>query len=144
MPAFILWHLQLRRKLKMLCSGIMGLGVLASIATIIRMPYVPGYAAETDKLYKIGFVILWTVVELGLGILAGSLPSLRKFFKSLAKDKSSGDKTSFGTDLVTIGAIRQNRAERGPITANNESEGYLIADLNYPGDHVLLLLLKPQ
>lgn len=68
--------------------------------------------SHTDK---IGFVILWTVVELGLGIVAGSLPSMRKFFKSLAKDKSSGDKPSFGTDLVTIGASRQNRAERGPM-----------------------------
>ncbi|KAH6995176.1 hypothetical protein EDB80DRAFT_815319 [Ilyonectria destructans] len=114
MPGFILWNLQLRRKLKIICSGILGLGVLASIATIIRMPYVLGYAAKTDKLHKTGFVILWTVVELGLGI-AGSLPSMRNLFKTLAKDKSSGDKTSFGTDLVTIGASRQNGAERGPM-----------------------------
>lgn len=28
MPGFILWHLQLRRKLKIICSGILGLGVL--------------------------------------------------------------------------------------------------------------------
>lgn len=53
---------------------------------------------------KLSFVILWTVVELNLGIIAGSLPSLRKFFKSLSNDHSSGDSHALGTDLVTLGA----------------------------------------
>ncbi|KAK7432908.1 hypothetical protein QQZ08_000379 [Neonectria magnoliae] len=117
MPAFILWHLQLRRKLKLLSMGILGVGVLASIATIIRMLYVPDYAATENKLYKLGFVILWTVVELSLGILAGSLPSLRKFFKSLSKDHSSGGHNSLGTDLVTIGGVSRNRNRVTPGAA---------------------------
>ncbi|KAL2675068.1 hypothetical protein Neosp_011248 [[Neocosmospora] mangrovei] len=79
LPAFIVWNLQLRRKLKLLSFGILGVD-------------------------KIGFIILWTVVELSLGILAGSLPSLRKFFKSLAKDQSTGEHGNiYGSDLVTIG-----------------------------------------
>ncbi|KAH7177002.1 hypothetical protein EDB81DRAFT_875786 [Dactylonectria macrodidyma] len=109
LPAFFLWHLQLRRKLKMICFGILGVGIFASIATIIRMPYVQGYAATTDKIYKVGFVILWTVVELGLGVIAGSLPSLRKLFKSLSKDHSTGDQASYGTDLVTIGGNNRSK-----------------------------------
>ncbi|KAF4999861.1 hypothetical protein FDECE_11360 [Fusarium decemcellulare] len=109
MPAFILWNLQLRRKLKLLSFGIMGVGVLASIATIIRMLYVPYYAATSDKLYKLCFILLWTVVELGLGILAGSLPSLRKFFKSLAKDHSTRENNSYGTDLATIGGNNRHK-----------------------------------
>ncbi|KAH8685102.1 integral membrane protein [Ilyonectria robusta] len=113
MPGFILWHLQLRRKLKLLCSGILGLGVLAG--HYLYHPCAVRQHVVSSHTDMIGFIILWTVVELGLGIVAGSLPSLRKFFTSLAKDKSSGDKTSFGTDLVTIGASRQTRAERGPL-----------------------------
>ncbi len=60
----------------------------------------------------IGNIILWTVVETGLGVVAGSLPSLRTFFKHLAKDASTQDyENSNGTDLVTIGKIkgRHNR-----------------------------------
>ncbi|UPK97749.1 hypothetical protein LCI18_008684 [Fusarium solani-melongenae] len=113
LPAFIVWNLQLRRKLKLLSFGILGVGVLASIATIIRMPYIPSYAAKSDKLYKIGFIILWTVVELSLGILAGSLPSLRKFFKSLSKDQSTGEHGNmYGSDLVTIGGGNSAKPQR--------------------------------
>ncbi|EPE07941.1 integral membrane protein [Ophiostoma piceae UAMH 11346] len=105
LPAFILWNLQLRRRLKILCFAILSVGVLASIATIVRMPYVPSYASNDDKLYKLANVILWTVIELSLGIIAGSLPSLRKFFKKLAEDNSSRD-DSYGTDLAMRGAKR--------------------------------------
>ncbi|VUC31972.1 unnamed protein product [Clonostachys rosea] len=106
MPAFILWNLQIRRNLKLLAFGILGVGALASIATIVRMVYVPDLAAKTDKLYKLGFVILWTVVEMSLGIIAGSLPSLRKFFRGLSRDKSIRDRESYGTELVTISRRR--------------------------------------
>ena len=57
---------------------------------------------------QVGNIILWTVVECGVGIVAGSLPSLRAFFKSLAKDRSTDDQScSNGTDLVTIGRVRE-------------------------------------
>ncbi|KAJ0141244.1 Pyrroline-5-carboxylate reductase [Fusarium oxysporum f. sp. albedinis] len=36
---------------------------------------------------QVGNIILWTVVECGVGIVAGSFPSLRAFFKSLARYK---------------------------------------------------------
>ncbi|CAH0046421.1 unnamed protein product [Clonostachys solani] len=119
MPAFILWNLQIRRNLKLLAFGVLGIGILASIATAARMAYVLGYAAKTNKLYKLGFVILWTVVEMSLVIIAGSLPSLRKFFKGLSKYRSSGDEDSYGTELVTIGG---KRSEPPPIVPSYDYE----------------------
>ncbi|ROT36141.1 hypothetical protein SODALDRAFT_363004 [Sodiomyces alkalinus F11] len=55
-------------------------------------------------------ILLWTVVECGLGslgIIAGSLPMLRAFFKHLCDDDSTKDhNNSANTDLVTIGHMK--------------------------------------
>lgn len=65
------------------------------------------YTNSSDKLLdSIGNIILWTVVECSLGIIAGSMPMLRKLFKSLRKDDSSYNIDSNDINLVTIGKIR--------------------------------------
>ncbi|EFX05739.1 integral membrane protein [Grosmannia clavigera kw1407] len=116
LPAFILWDLQLRRKLKLLCYSILAVGVLL-------------ICGNFSCIDKIGDVIVWTVVELSLGILAGSLPSLRKLFKSLSADHSTGDQ-SYGTDLPTLGRRKRNRATQNDtydcelnITVRAERDG---------------------
>ncbi|RKL10232.1 hypothetical protein BFJ68_g8848 [Fusarium oxysporum] len=81
-------------------------GSRASIATIIRLPYSPAYSQPSDQLYSIGNIILWTVVECSLGIIAGSMPMLRKLFKALRKDDSSYARGTDDINLVTIGQVR--------------------------------------
>ncbi|KPM36433.1 hypothetical protein AK830_g10134 [Neonectria ditissima] len=109
-PVFILWNLQMRKTLKKMVALVLGLGVLASIATIIRMPYSSVYSHTTNLLHDIGNIILWTVVECDLGIIAGSMPMLRSYIKKFAKDESSykgGYQGGSGDlNLVTIGKIK--------------------------------------
>ncbi|KAH8820254.1 hypothetical protein F5884DRAFT_849523 [Xylogone sp. PMI_703] len=106
-PIFILRNVQMRATLKRLTRLVLGVGALASVATIIRMPYSTAYSNPKNLLYNVGNVVLWTVVECGLGIIAGSMPMLRKLIKGLAKDESSL-KASTGpdVDLVTIGRVK--------------------------------------
>lgn len=54
----------------------------------------------------IGNIILWTVIECSLGIIAGSMPMLRKLFKALRKDDSSYARGTDDINLVTIGQVR--------------------------------------
>ncbi|VUC29438.1 unnamed protein product [Clonostachys rosea] len=112
-PIILVRRLQMRAKLKIYAQLIMGLGILASIASIVRVPYSNAYLKPDDFIYQVSNIILWTVVECGVGIVAGSLPSLRAFFKSLAKDKSTNPSGSYATDLVTIGQMRagQDRSQ---------------------------------
>ncbi|KAH8654192.1 hypothetical protein BGZ61DRAFT_594821 [Ilyonectria robusta] len=105
-PVFILWNLQMRKTLKKMIALVLGLGVLASIATIIRMPYSSVYSHTTDLLHDIGNIILWTVVECDLGIIAGSMPMLRTYIRMFAKDESSYQGGSGDLNLVTIGRIK--------------------------------------
>ncbi|CAG9986418.1 unnamed protein product [Clonostachys byssicola] len=100
-PAFMLWSLRIRRYLKLLASGILGIGILASTAMIVRMIYVLSYGKSTNKLHKIGYIILWAVVEISLGIIAGSLPSVHQSSKGRSKDSTSR-RDSYGTELGTI------------------------------------------
>ncbi|WAO90845.1 Hypothetical protein NCS54_00828800 [Fusarium falciforme] len=109
-PMVLVRKLQMRSKLKLYAQLIMGLGVLASIASIIRVPYSNAYLQPANFVYSVANIILWTVVEYGVGIIAGSLPSLRAFFKSLAKDKSTQEYSgSHHTDLLTIGRVRDRQ-----------------------------------
>lgn len=55
---------------------------------------------------KIGNIIMFTVIEIGLGITAGSLPSLREL-RGRSKDKSTRRRDSYGTELLSIGGKRR-------------------------------------
>ncbi|KAL7940704.1 hypothetical protein V8C42DRAFT_349298 [Trichoderma barbatum] len=103
-PYFILRDTMMRPRLKLYVNFILGLGLTAGIASIIRVPYSNAYDKADDTVYHVGDIVLWTVVETGVGVIAGSLPSLRAFFKHLAKDVSTNeDQNSAGTKLVHIG-----------------------------------------
>ncbi|KAF4950245.1 hypothetical protein FSARC_13262 [Fusarium sarcochroum] len=102
-PIFILWNLQMAKKLKKMAALVMGVGVLASIATIVRMPYSSVYSEPENLLYGVGHIILWTVVECSLGIIAGSMPILRKLIAGLSNDESSYSRDFNNYNLETIG-----------------------------------------
>ena len=113
-PCYIVSKLQMprRRKLSVIC--ILGLGILASIATLIRMPYLRYY--DTDKypheflctlphdeiiqifgqranmicaLVHVGIIVMCSSAECSLGIIACSLPPLRKFLQVYYENWSS-------------------------------------------------------
>ncbi|KAJ4090245.1 hypothetical protein NW756_006602 [Fusarium oxysporum] len=82
LPALMLYKAQMKLATKVSISMVLGLGALASVATIIRMPFVLFYFhPNPDYLYLHCHVSLWSTVEAGIGIIAGSLPALRKFVK---------------------------------------------------------------
>ncbi|KAK1975147.1 hypothetical protein LZ30DRAFT_606285 [Colletotrichum cereale] len=113
-PFFLLRHVQMRSRLKLYIRMILGLGVLAGIASIIRVPFTNAYMKANDVLYYTGNIVQWTIVECGLGIIAGSLPTLRAFFKRLVSDESTQEdyKRSGDTNLVTFGQVK---VRKGPI-----------------------------
>ncbi|KZL82622.1 hypothetical protein CI238_04176 [Colletotrichum incanum] len=88
-PIFLLRHIQMRPQLKLYIQLIFGLGLVAGVASIVRLGFTDAYMDTTDFLHDTGKVVLCTVFECGLGIIAGSLPILRTFFARLAKDYST-------------------------------------------------------
>ncbi|KAI9157968.1 hypothetical protein HJFPF1_05953 [Paramyrothecium foliicola] len=89
-PIFILWNTQMKIRTKFSVAIILTLGAIASITTIARMPLLKYYKEpENNYLYHMGFVILLSIGECGIGLIAGSLPMLRRLIQGwLGKDDS--------------------------------------------------------
>ncbi|RYP27266.1 hypothetical protein DL768_011252 [Monosporascus sp. mg162] len=79
-PYLVVRNLEMPRRSKYSIIIILGIGVLASVACVARIPYLSYYTKTENVLYGVGYVILWSAVESAVGIIAGSLPSLRKLF----------------------------------------------------------------
>ncbi|KAI0131872.1 hypothetical protein BJ170DRAFT_611588 [Xylariales sp. AK1849] len=91
LPAFLIWGLNMKQKQKITLCGILAVGVVASVSTIVRFPNLRFYAIPEDQLMHFGDVVLWTIVECGLGITAGSLPSLRPLLRKVGFSSNKSD-----------------------------------------------------
>ncbi|KAL3253449.1 hypothetical protein ABHI18_009489 [Aspergillus niger] len=79
MPAVLIWRLQMDRRTKIALAGVLSLGALESVAVIIRIPYLHTYH-DTNLLYATYQIDFWSIIEIGIGITAGSLATLRPLF----------------------------------------------------------------
>ncbi|KAI0138165.1 hypothetical protein F4776DRAFT_663304 [Hypoxylon sp. NC0597] len=87
LPALLLWNLNMKPKTKVLLAFVLALGALASISTCIRLGYTHVYknvkVLPKDFLRLGARLIVWAIVECGIGIIAGSLPPLQPLFRRL-------------------------------------------------------------
>lgn len=88
-PIFIIRGLNMKKSLKLSTGFILGLGGIACLAAILRIPSQLESVGDdgANELYKIGSFILWSEVETGLGIIASCLPMLRKLLRSFDAEK---------------------------------------------------------
>ncbi|KAI6764108.1 hypothetical protein HG530_007897 [Fusarium avenaceum] len=82
LPIFMLYRSNMRKATKVSVSIILGLAALASLCTIVRLPYLRAFSHPDNYLYNVAYIMLWSTLESGIGIVAGSLPSLRKLVSS--------------------------------------------------------------
>ncbi|KAH7139778.1 hypothetical protein B0J13DRAFT_447691 [Dactylonectria estremocensis] len=94
-PFFIVWSLQMHRRTKISVVGVLSLGVLASIAALMRIvsyKYIDISKYPDDYMVSEGRLLLWSVFESSFAIIACSLPSLKLFTKCLngSTNRSTG------------------------------------------------------
>lgn len=109
-PIMLLRHVQLAPRIKILTMIILSLGLLASVTTTVRIAYAWAFVTPNDRFYETGKIILATVLECDLGIIAGSSPMLRPLFPGYLSSNPSRFKKSSrlaGGGLVTIGGERR-------------------------------------
>jgi len=82
LPVPMLWDVKMSIQVKASLILILGLGVFASTATIVRLKYIVALTDPTDILYAFARTLIWTVTEAGIGISAASIATLRPLFKS--------------------------------------------------------------
>ncbi|RHZ63772.1 uncharacterized protein CDV56_107339 [Aspergillus thermomutatus] len=120
MPALLVWNLQMNRKTKIALGSILSLGAVASVAVIIRLPFLH-YYKDDDFLYSTYQIAIWSVIETGLGITAGSLVTLRPLFRwfldgspSYGRHRRSGKRSSRQYPLTSLSGDPSKKNSRDP------------------------------
>ncbi|KFY36228.1 hypothetical protein V494_05202 [Pseudogymnoascus sp. VKM F-4513 (FW-928)] len=117
LPAVLLWNIQMKAKVKFSVAVILGLGAFASCATIVRLSYLTLYDNPAEFMFGTGKIGLWSIIEEGIGITAGSLHALRPLL-SLPIFGSNGSSDNTGGSASASNRFKQSnghQAQRGDI-----------------------------
>ncbi|KAJ3486784.1 hypothetical protein NLG97_g6544 [Lecanicillium saksenae] len=83
LPIPMLWNVKMTKQAKVTVVLILGLGIFASVATLIRVKFLAGLTETDDLLYSATDALLWTMVEPGVAIIASSLATIRPLLRAL-------------------------------------------------------------
>ncbi|KAJ5972513.1 uncharacterized protein N7479_002431 [Penicillium vulpinum] len=93
LPIFLVRNLHMRRQTKIAVMGILSMACIASSAVIVRIPFVESFQ-NPDFLYATYQIAIWSNVEAGLGITAGSLATLRPLLRKWTGSRSDPEYSS--------------------------------------------------
>ncbi|KAG6359417.1 hypothetical protein INS49_012938 [Diaporthe citri] len=82
-PAPLFWNLNVNRRTRVWLIAVLGLGVFACAASIIKRVYLYNLGNYSDWLWDSRNISIWHVVELNTGVVAGSLPAMRPLFRGV-------------------------------------------------------------
>lgn len=123
-PASMFWNLKMELSQKLKLSAIMGLGVIAMVASIIKTVKLQAITSTGDLTYAMAELAIWWTIEAYLVLLAVSMPSLRPVLKSkkgTSRAATAGDSrkgSSFHSSWRRIGS--SNAADRGSLQGYTE------------------------
>ncbi|KAF2020014.1 hypothetical protein BU24DRAFT_131223 [Aaosphaeria arxii CBS 175.79] len=134
LPMWLVWNLNMRKSEKLALIPILGMACIASSAVVVRMAYVMDFRGN-DFLYDTVDIAIWSDVEQGLAIAAGSLATLRPLWREISTRlgfslpstrpfKDSGRETPFQDSGFNSGRGKAKRS--GPFSlmtfTRNENE----------------------
>ncbi|OAA64899.1 hypothetical protein ISF_04309 [Cordyceps fumosorosea ARSEF 2679] len=97
LPAFIIWHLQIRSDIRYVLIFLMGLGCVASIAVLVRVAYMHTFY-DPDFLWATTDIAIWSTIEMGLALSAASCSTLRPLARTLGFNIGFTDYGSAGSE----------------------------------------------
>lgn len=126
-PVPLFWQLNIKTRRRIYLMMVLGLGILACSACIIKTIHLYQMADYEDFLWDSQYITIWVVAELNTGIVAGSIPATRPCVRALVgrtpcrKDKQNKI-TPFS--LTTIGSHRRSwrilpSAQRSSLVASS-------------------------
>ncbi|PWY63031.1 integral membrane protein, partial [Aspergillus heteromorphus CBS 117.55] len=96
LPVVIVRKLQMPWRRKVAAVGLCSIACIASSAVIVRMPFVHTFA-DYDFLYNTYEIAVWSNVEVGVGIVAGSLATLHPLLKHLRSSACGAGRHRLGS-----------------------------------------------
>ncbi|KAK6373743.1 hypothetical protein LTS17_008236 [Exophiala oligosperma] len=77
LPVRLVMKLQVPRNQKIAVGVMLSLGLLACISSIVRITFLPNMLSSPDPTSVIAKPYYWSIIEINVGVLAASLPSLK-------------------------------------------------------------------
>ncbi|KAF1943002.1 hypothetical protein EJ02DRAFT_151838 [Clathrospora elynae] len=122
LPFFLIWGLNMSVKSRVMLIPILGMGCIASVAVCVRMAFVMDFK-NPDFLWATVDIAIWSDIEQGLAITAGSLATLRPLWRQVSSRLGIASKnTSFGNSKPS--GMRTTQWNGAPkITENRKKSG---------------------
>lgn len=131
-PVPLFWHLNVSTGKRVYLITILGLGILACAACIIRLAHLYSMASYNDFLWDSGPVTIWVAAELNTGIVAGSVPAIKPCVLVMIGHKSreqNRPKRTLSSSVTTIGSHRPSWR----ILAGEQRDSFLLASSSSSG-----------
>ncbi|PHH69906.1 hypothetical protein CDD80_6376 [Ophiocordyceps camponoti-rufipedis] len=81
LPIPMVWNVKMTRQAKVTVVIILGLGIFASIATLVRLRYLDGLKQINDLSYTGSDTLIWSIIEPGVAIFAASMATIRPLLR---------------------------------------------------------------
>ncbi|KAL8962567.1 MAG: hypothetical protein Q9193_001049, partial [Seirophora villosa] len=135
-PIVLLWKVQIERRVKVGLCTLMGLGVVTAICCTIRTA-LNGQNVNADITWRSVTNWQWRSWEVGLGIMAASIPTLRPGFKSLTSsiDTFLSRRRFFSRGTPSRDDYQQATASFSSPPAASSFSRRLLHRLRIPDDH---------
>lgn len=129
LPIPIIWNLQVNLRTRLTLVFILGLGIFACVASIVKTVIQAGVLKDPDWTFHDSF-FMWNNIEFNVGILAATLPALRPLFAKILgatqRFTSSGSRNRAAgyNGYDADGLAYQKHASVNPTLRNNRSKDY--------------------
>ncbi|KAK7178563.1 integral membrane protein [Paraphaeosphaeria sporulosa] len=113
LPVVLVWNLNMSKTLKIALIPILSMACVASIAVIVRMGFVMKFVTN-DFLYDTVDIAIWSDIEQGLAITAGSLATLRPLYRLVS------DRLGWATRASSNGLKAMSPYDRSGFSNHNK------------------------
>ncbi|KAE8374064.1 hypothetical protein BDV26DRAFT_284574 [Aspergillus bertholletiae] len=121
LPMRPIWQLQMPLKKRLLIIGLLCIGFTACVAALVRFSTLKFTNDTTNFTYSASTSLIWMEIEFNLGLMSGSLSSLRKLFcvRSIFSSTDTSQGVSGQSMNLEPPRSRQSRL-KGGITKKTE------------------------
>lgn len=127
LPVPIVWKLQTNLRTKITLVAILGLGLFACVASIVKTVLQARALSDPDWTYHDSF-FMWNNIEFNIGIVAASLPALRPLFVKLLgatqRFTSSGGRNAQGYGNYDADGLAYRKSKSNVRASGNPARQY--------------------
>ncbi|KAF5505162.1 hypothetical protein CGCS363_v004930 [Colletotrichum siamense] len=128
-PIPLIWNVKMSKQAKATVIVILGLGIFASIATLIRLKFLADLSDLSDILFMGTDAMVWTLVEPGVAIVASSLVTIRPLLRAWRLNGfTSTDRTPGMSNMS--GGMRSGPMRSGTTRSVRRLPGYDLDDID--------------